>query len=61
MPESRFVSAAKLKPLIAYFAVAFVLVVAIGSLVPPGDVRTVLVLGWLVAFPVGAWMVFKRG
>lgn len=61
MPESRFVSAAKLKPLIAYFAVAFVVVVAIGSLVPPGGLRTALVVGWLILFPVGGWKVFKRG
>lgn len=60
MPESRFVSAAKLKPLIGYFAVAFVVVVVLGTLVPPGALRNGLVLAWLVLFPVGAWLVFRR-
>lgn len=61
MPESQFVSSAKLKPLIVYFAVAFLVVVAVGALVPPGELRSGLVVLWLVLFPVGAWMVFKRG
>jgi hypothetical protein len=60
MPESRFVSAAKLKPLLVYFAVAFVLVVLVGALVPPGRLRNGLVLAWLVLFPVGGWLVFRR-
>lgn len=60
MPESRFVSASKAKALIAYFAVAFVVVVLLGTLVPAGQLRNGLVLGWLVLFPVGAWIVFRR-
>lgn len=60
MPESRFVSAAKLKPLIGYFALAFVVVVVIGVVAPPGTLRSGLVLAWLVLFPVGGWLVFRR-
>lgn len=60
MPESRFVSAAKLKPLIGYFAVAFVVVVLIGSLLPSGALRNGLVVAWLLLFPVGGWIVFRR-
>ena len=60
MPESRFLSAAKAKALIIYFAVAFVVVVLLGTLVPPGQLRNGLVLGWLVLFPVGGWLVFRR-
>lgn len=60
MPESRFVSAAKLKPLLAYFVVAFVVVVVLGALLPPGRLRTGLVLTWLVLFPLGGWLVFRR-
>lgn len=60
MPPSRFVSAARLKPLIGYFAVAFVVVALIGSLLPPGRLRTLLVLAWLILFPVGGWLVFRR-
>lgn len=61
MPESRFVSAAKLKPLIGYLAVAFAAVVLVGWLVPPGALRRGLVLAWMVLFPVGGWLVFRRG
>ena len=61
MPESRFVSAAKLKPLIIYCAVAFAVVVVLGSVVPAGGLRRALVVAWLVLFPVGGWLVFKRG
>ena len=60
MPESRYASAAKLKPLIGYFAVAFVVVVLIGALLPPGPLRRGLVLAWMVLFPVGGWLVFRR-
>lgn len=60
MPESRFVSAAKLKPLVGYLAVAFVVAVLIGLLVPPGALRNGLVLAWLVLFPIGGWLVFRR-
>ena len=61
MPESRFVSAAKLKPLLVYFAVAFVVVVLLGWVVPAGVIRRGLILAWMVLFPVGAWLVFRRG
>lgn len=61
MPESQFVSAAKLKPLLVYCAVAFLIVVILGALVPPGQLRRGLVGAWLVLFPVGGWLVFKRG
>lgn len=60
MPESRFVSAAKLKPLIGYLALAFFFVVVIGAIVPPGRLRNGLVLAWIVLFPVGGWVVFRR-
>lgn len=60
MPESRFISAAKLKPLLVYFLVAFVIVVLVGALLPTGRLRNALVLGWLVLFPLGGWLVFRR-
>ncbi len=60
MPESRFISAAKLKPLVGYMAAAFVVVVLVGWLVPPGQLRNGLVLAWLVLFPLGGWLVFRR-
>ena len=61
MPESQFVSAAKLKPLVVYCAVAFAIVVILGGVVPAGGLRRGLVVAWLVFFPVGGWLVFKRG
>ena len=60
MPESRYVSSSKLKPLVGYCAVAFVVVVLLGSVVPPGTLRRGLILAWMVLFPVGGWLVFRR-
>lgn len=61
MPESRFVSARRLKPLILYCAIAFTVVLLIGALAPVGRARTLLVGGWVVVFPIGGWLVFRRG
>lgn len=60
MPESRFVSARRLKPLLIYCAVAFLVVLLLGGLAPPGRTRHVLVIAWLVLFPIGGWFVFRR-
>jgi len=60
VPKSRYVSAARLKPLIAYFALAFVAILVLGTLVPGGPLRTVLIAAWIVFFPVGGWLVFRR-
>jgi hypothetical protein len=61
VPQSRFVSAQRLKPLLIYCAVAFVVVLLLGGLAPAGRTRSLLVIGWLVLFPIGGWMVFRRG
>jgi hypothetical protein len=60
MPKSRFVSAARLRRLIVYLGVAFVVVLGVGALVPPGSLRNGLVALWVVGFPIGAWKVFGR-
>ncbi len=60
MPESRFVSSASLKPLLAYAAAAFVVLLVLAELVPGGYVRSALVAAWLVLFPLGGWLVFRR-
>jgi hypothetical protein len=60
MPESRFVSARRLKPLLVYCAIAFVVVLLL-SLAPWGRARNLLVIAWLVLFPLGGWLVFRRG
>lgn len=59
MPKSQFVAASTLKPLLTYTAAAFLVVLIVGTLVPPGRVREVAVLFWLVCFPVGGWLVFR--
>ena len=61
MAKSQFVPAAQLKPLIGYFAVAFIVFLVVASLLPPGTMRTGLVAGWIVLFPAGGWIVFRRG
>lgn len=60
MPESRLVEARRLRPLIVYFALAFLTVVALGWLVPAGRLRNALVLVWFMLVPVGGWLVFRR-
>ena len=60
MPRSRYVSAQRLKALLGYFAVAFVSVLVVGLLVPAGNARMLLSFVWIVAFPIGAWWVFRR-
>ena len=61
MAESQFVSAEQLKTLIGYFAVAFVVLLVLAALLPSGVLRTALIAGWVVLFPVGGWVVFRRG
>ena len=61
MPKSQFVSADQLKPLVAYFAIAFIVVLAVSAMVPAGRVKNLLVVAWIFLFPVGGWLVFRRG
>lgn len=60
MPRSQFVSSARLKPLIAYLAVAFVVLLVLSEIVPRGPARTALVTAWFVLFPLGGWLVLRR-
>jgi hypothetical protein len=55
------VSAERLKPLIVYFALAFVVLLAAAAFAPAGRVRDGLVMAWIVLFPFGGWLVFRRG
>lgn len=65
MPKSRFVSASKLRPLIVYFAIAFAVLLvvdaALNALVPGGGARQLVVIAWVVLFPLGGWLVWRRG
>ena len=61
MSESRFVSASRLKPLIVYFAAAFVALLCVAGLAPAGGVRDGLVMAWIALFPFGGYWVFRRG
>ena len=60
MPKSRIISAARLKPLVVYCAVAFVVVLGLGTVLPPGGARTAGVVAWMVLFPIGGWLVLRR-
>lgn len=64
MPRSQFISASKLRPLIGYFALAFVglLVVdaALQTLAPGLGARRLIGFAWMVLFPLGGWLVWKR-
>ena len=65
MPESRFVRAHRLRPLLAYFAIAVIgLLVAdalIRALADDQGWRTVVAMAWLVLLPLGGWLVWRRG
>lgn len=65
MPRSRFVSASRLRPLIAYCAVAFAVLLvvdaALNAFVPARGVRQIMVIAWIVLFPLGGWLVWRRG
>ena len=60
MPESRFIGADRLKLLVAYLAVAFVIMLAIGAFLDRSGLRSGLILSWLLLLPVGAWHVLRR-
>ena len=60
MPKSQFVSAERLKPLVAYLAIAFVILLVLAEIVPRGAAKLALVAAWFVLFPLGAWLVLKR-
>jgi hypothetical protein len=65
VPKSRYVSASRLRPLVIYFAVAFAVLLAadalVGMLGTGRGGRQVVVLGWIVLFPLGGWLVWRRG
>ncbi|MDG2281895.1 MAG: hypothetical protein P8L45_02180 [Longimicrobiales bacterium] len=60
MSKSRFIEAERLKPLIAYLAVAFIVMLALGTAVPVGPSRTLLIVAWLILLPMGAWRILKK-
>ncbi|MBR43264.1 MAG: hypothetical protein CME18_02425 [Gemmatimonadetes bacterium] len=60
MPESRFIGAGRLKLLVAYLAVAFVIILGIGAFFDRSGLRSGLILSWLLLLPVGAWHVLRR-
>ena len=61
MPESQFVSAKQLKPLLVYCAVAFAALLVLTAVLDDGRLRNAIVIGWVVLFPAGGWLVFRRG
>jgi len=61
MPRSQFVSSDRLWPLLAYLVIAVIAVIVVGVLVPSAEFHRILVIAWLVLFPVGGWMVWRRG
>jgi hypothetical protein len=61
VPESQFISAKQLKPLLLYFAAAFVALLLLTALLPGGRLRNAVVVAWIFLFPLGGWLVFRRG
>jgi hypothetical protein len=63
MPKSQFIDSRRVRPLLLYCTVAFlVLLLADAALQAFGGegARMFVVLAWLVLFPAGGWMVWTR-
>ena len=60
MAKSQFITAERLKPFIAYLAAAFVVILALGTAMPRGPSRTLLIVAWLILLPMGAWRILKK-
>ncbi|GEM_PF-1060939 len=60
MPESRFIGADRLQRLVAYLAVAFMIMLVIDVFFDKSGLRSGLILIWLLFLPVGAWRVLRR-
>jgi len=63
VPKSQFVEARRLRPLLVYCVVAFVVLLVADAAVAAldgGTVRGAVVLSWMIVFPVGGWLVWKR-
>lgn len=64
MPESRFVSAERLRSLIGYLAAAFVALLAADWVVQAmgggREVRQFLAIAWIVGFPLGGVWIWRR-
>jgi len=59
MPKSQFVSASLLKRILGYVAVAFITLLVMTRLIPEGGARMGFVAGWMLAFPVLGWLLFR--
>jgi len=60
VPESRFIGADRLQRLVAYLAVAFMIMLVIDVFFDKSGLRSGLILIWLLSLPVGAWRVLRR-
>ncbi len=60
MSQSRIIEAERLKPLIGYLVVAFIMILALGTAVPVGPSRTLLIVAWLILLPMGGWRILKK-
>ncbi|MDZ7779610.1 MAG: hypothetical protein U5R14_06675 [Gemmatimonadota bacterium] len=64
MPPSRYVSADRLLRMLAYIAVAVVVLVAADAVFrvfgSPQAVRRTFAVIWIVALPLGGWWLWRR-
>lgn len=60
MAKSQFISPERLKRLLIYLAVAFIALLALAPRMPDSETRTGFVVGWMVVFPIGIWMIVRK-
>lgn len=60
MPESRFITSDRLKPLVVYLTMAFMVVLSVGISLNESELRTALTFIWLLLFPIGVWRILRR-
>jgi len=60
VPESRFIASDHLKPLVVYLTMAFMVVLGVSISLNESELRSALILMWLVLFPIGVCRVLRR-
>lgn len=65
MPPSRYVSAERLMRMVVYLALSVAVLigadVAMGAMGSSLAVRRAVTVIWIVALPLGGWLVWRRG
>lgn len=59
VPKSQFITPDRLKRLLIFVAVAFIVLLAVAPRIVDAEIRTGFIVGWMIVFPVGCWRVLR--